>query len=114
MKATYHEETYSFRFTHLSEAEVERLRATFPLAGLETRRRSDNEQRFVAAFDLTEGMDLKPLYDFIDVVSLKPEDYSIWISLRTDSDHDGLSVPHYVLDIVKRIKVGVDFSFVLT
>lgn len=112
MKATHHEETFSFRFMQLTEAEVERLRATLPLAGIEVRQRKDSEERFVAAFDLTEGMDLEPLYGFIEGVSPDPADYSIWISLRTDSDHDGLSVPPHVLEIVRRIGVGVDFSFV--
>ena len=114
MKSTYHEETFSFRFTQLSEAEVERLRATFPLASVEVRRPKDNEQRFVAAFDLAEGMDLEPLYGFLEAVSPNPEDYSIWISLRTDSDHDGLSIPPHIMEIVRRTKVGVDFSFVST
>src|ERR1035437_6831004 len=112
VKATYHEETFSFRFTQLSEAEVERLRLALPLAIVAARRRKDNERRFVATFDLVGGMDFEPLYGFIEAVSPDPKDYSVWISLRTDSDHDGLSLPRYVLEIVRRIDVGVDFSFV--
>jgi hypothetical protein len=85
-----------------------------PLATVEVSRRKDVEERFVAAFDLIDGMDLEPLYGFIDAASLKPDSYSIWISLLTSSDHDGLSLPSHILEIVRRIKVGVDFSFVLT
>jgi len=83
MKATHHEETFSFRFTQLSEAEVERLRAALPLAVIEVRQRKDDEESFVAAFDLTEGMELEPLYGFIEAVQPDPADYSVWISLRS-------------------------------
>ena len=44
MKAGYHEETFSLRFTQLAEDEVRRLCEAFPLADIEVRPRKDNEQ----------------------------------------------------------------------
>jgi len=113
MSPAHHEETFSFRFTQLSETEVQRLRANYPLIEIEVRQWKDNEHHFVAAIDLAEDLDLEPLYGFIEATSAKPEDYSVWISLRTSSDHDGLSLPPYVLELIRRIKVRIDFSFVV-
>ena len=38
--------------------------------------------------------------------------FGIWVSLVTDSDSDGLSIPTYVVDFLRSVGGTLDFSFV--
>lgn len=61
---------------------------------------------------LDEGSNLEPLYEFLDVEDLDSKTYSVWVSVVSSSDHDGISLPQHILDLIRRTKCGVDFSFV--
>jgi hypothetical protein len=104
--ATYHKETFRFRFTRLSSSVALRLRNSILHIELESRKPE------VILLVLDEGSDLEPLYKFLDAEVLEPKTYSVWVSVVSSSDHDGVSLPQYILDIVRRTKCGVDFSFV--
>ena len=62
--------------------------------------------------ELDERSNLEPLYQFLDAEPLDPKTYSVWVSVVSSSDHDGISLPEYILDLIRRTKCGVDFSFV--
>ena len=70
--------------------------------------------REVLCFDLYPDLDLDPLYSLLATENLDSSTYSIWAGLVTSSDHGGLSLPDYVLAVVRRTQAGVDFSFVST
>ena len=104
--ATYHKETFRFRFTKLSSGAALRLRSSIVNIELESRKPE------VILLVLNEGSDLEPLYRFLDAEVLDPKTYSVWVSVVSSSDRDGVSLPQYVLNIVRRTRCGVDFSFV--
>lgn len=103
---TFREEEYSFRFTKLTPDVAGRLRERLSGLGLESRRPD------VIALPLREGADYRPLIEFIASETLEPGTYSVWASIVTSSDHGGISLPTYVLNITRETRAGVDFSFV--
>jgi hypothetical protein len=106
---TSRRERFSFRFIALSDAAVDALRRALPDAPLRTRK---HDTHTTAVIDLSETLDLDPLYAFIDESGAPPSSYGVWISVVTASDHSGVSVPPHVLDLIRRTRGGVDFSFV--
>ena len=102
----FREEEFSFRFTRLTPNVARRLRERLSGFGLESRRPD------VISLPLREGTDYRPLLDFIASEALEASTYSVWASLVTSSDHGGICLPPYVLDIARDTRAGVDFSFV--
>jgi hypothetical protein len=104
--ASYHKEGFSFRFTKLSPSMALRLRNALTDIELQSRRPD------VIVLELDERTNLEPLYQFLDAEPLDAKTYSVWASVVSSSDHDGISLPEYILDLIRRTKCGVDFSFV--
>ncbi len=102
-------EKFAFRFIGLSETSLTKLQTMLKALSLTVRIRNDG---FVVSFDITEKTDLEPLYRFLSENSIDSSKYSTWISVVTSSDHSGVSLPRYVLDLIRQTKGGVDFSFV--
>jgi hypothetical protein len=105
-KAAFHEEEFSFRLTHLSPETATRLRTSLSNVEIQSRRAD------VVALVLREETDLEPLYKFLKSEGLDPSTYSVWVSVVSSGDHDGLSLPKYILDVIRSTQCGVDFSFV--
>jgi hypothetical protein len=61
---------------------------------------------------LNPTTNLISLYAFLEKESLPPGTYSVWVSFVTSSDHGGVSLPAWVLELIRRTGCGVDFSFV--
>jgi hypothetical protein len=106
MQPGFREEEFSFRFTKLMPDVAVRLREQLGGLQLESRRPD------VVAFRLQETTNCEALFAFLESESLDPGGYSVWVSVVTSSDHGGVSLPPYILDIVRRTRAGVDFSFV--
>ena len=104
--ASYHKESFRFRFTKLSSNTALRLRNTILDIELHSRKPD------VILFVLDDSSNLEPLYQFLESEPLDPKTYSVWVSVVSSSDQDGISLPPYILDIIRRTKCGVDFSFV--
>jgi len=105
-RASYHKEGFSFRFIQLPSGTASRVRSSISNVELKSRRPD------VIFFELAEEMDLEPLYSFLDREALDPKTYSVWVSVISSSDRDGVSIPTFVLDLIRRTKCGIDFSFV--
>jgi hypothetical protein len=105
-KAEFHKERFLIRFIGLTPDLESRLRGG--LTGFDIRSRVPG----VVVISLPESLSLKPLYDFLETASLAPSTYSVWASVVSSSDHDGVSLPPYVVEVIRRTQCGVDFSFV--
>ncbi|MGA2148132.1 MAG: hypothetical protein ABSH49_24550 [Bryobacteraceae bacterium] len=105
-KATFHEEEFSFRLTHLSPESATHLRTSLSNVEIQSRRAD------IVALVLREDTDLEPLYKFLKSEGLDPSTYSVWVSVVSSSDHDGVSLPKYILEVIRSTQCGVDFSFV--
>jgi hypothetical protein len=104
--ATFHEEEFSFRLIQLSPEAAARLRDSLSNFTIQSRRAD------VVALVLRADTDLRPLYEFLKSERLDPSTYSVWISVVSSSDHDGVALPKFVLDVIRHTECGVDFSFV--
>ena len=102
----FREVEFSFRFVKLAPDIAGRLRQQLSRYGLQSRRPD------VVALPLLDKTDYGPLIAFLDSENLGPGTYSVWASIVTSSDHGGVSLPAYVLEIVRKTGAGVDLSFV--
>jgi hypothetical protein len=109
VKADFHREKFTFRFLELTDGAVARLRASLPDVDLRIHPRDTGN---VVTFVIEDGLDRKALYSFLDSEPLDAKSYSIWVSVVSSSDHDGVYLPEHVLEIIRRTRGGVDFSFV--
>jgi len=103
-------ERFYMRFMALSASAQRALREALPPT-TEIRTRT-HEDGTTVIFQLSDTADYEPLYRFLDRSNLDPATYSVWISVVTESDHSGVSVPNYVLKLIRRIRGGLDYSFV--
>ena len=102
----FHDEEFGFRFTALTAEMQERLRAALPNFDIGSR-----DPR-VALVVLRADQDLQPLYSFLERENVEPASCSVWVSVVTSRDHDGLSLPKSIVDLIRLTKGGVEFSFV--
>lgn len=105
--AAFRKEKFSFRFTHLSQEASTRLQTTLPEVAF-TSKRPD----VMVWKDLRENTDFTGLYRFLQSERLDPNSYGVWIAVVSSSDHDGIAVPKYILDLIRKTDCGIDFSFV--
>jgi hypothetical protein len=102
-------ERFSMRFMALDEQQLQALQRALP--GIELKVRQ-SEVGTTAVFDLSEDVDYEPLCAFLDDARIDSKNHSVWVSVVTSSDHSGVSVPDYVLRLIRRTQCGLDFSFV--
>ncbi len=108
-RAGFHRERFKFRFLDLTEDAVARLQGFLPEAHL---RIHSLQTGASVTFLVTENLNREGLYSFLNSEPLDPQRYSVWVSVVSSSDHDGVALPGYVLDIIRRTQCGADFSFV--
>jgi hypothetical protein len=104
--ADFHDEEFGFRFTGLTPEMQKRLRVALP--GFEIGSRDPQ----VALVVLRAAQDLQPLYAFLEREDIEPGSCSVWVSVVTSRDHDGLKLPQDIVDLIRLTKGGVEFSFV--
>ena len=109
VKADFHRERFKFRFLDLKEDAIEILRGLLRGTDLRVHLRATGA---VVTFLITENLNREALYSFLDSQPLDPGKYSVWVSVVSSSDHDGVALPAYVLDIIRHTQCGADFSFV--
>lgn len=103
--------TYSFRFLHLAESQVQQLledKASYKI-------RTKKNWRgigIVAIFDLQEEIDYSWINAFIKEYDINDDSYGFCMSIVTESDTDGIHVPQYVRELITEIGGNLDFSFV--
>jgi hypothetical protein len=102
-------ERFSMRLMALSEQRLQALRQALPGIELKVRQTAMGT---TAVFELSEDVDYEPLLAFLDNSHVDSKSYSVWVSVVTSSDHSGVSVPGYVLKLIRRTQGGLDFSFV--
>lgn len=101
---SFHEEEFSVQFRSLTPEAQDSLRRT--LAGFEIVSRDPS-----VAVVIVKEQDLQPICDFVKRNHIASDSYSVWVSLVTSSDHDGVRVPRRVVELIRATDGGVDFSF---
>jgi hypothetical protein len=104
--ANSRDEEFSVRLTGLTAEMQERLRSALPGFQIESR------DPLIAVIILRDSQDSQPICSFIEREALDPGSYSVWVSVFSSGDHDGLSLPTAIVDLIRATKGGVDFSFV--
>ncbi|HLN00221.1 MAG TPA: hypothetical protein VK335_13105 [Bryobacteraceae bacterium] len=104
---SYRKERFRLRFRGLSEEERGGIRSALPEA--ETKQRGN-----ILMLEMGQEMDLERLYTALETLQLGPKQFEVIASVVTSSENGGIELPGYVLDLIRRTRCGVGFSFVNT
>jgi hypothetical protein len=74
------------------------------------KRRWRNTNKVVVSIKLSSKLNAKLISDAISQSRIPRRNYGIWVSLVTESDHDGVTVPVWICDLHERIGGKIDFS----
>lgn len=105
----FREERFYFRLIGLTEDQKEKLKK-YVKSFKEGKHWKTGE--IVLSFPLEITKDYGFLENFLHEAGLSDEKFGIYISLITDNDNDGISVPDYILKIYKRVGGRIDFSII--
>jgi hypothetical protein len=104
-----------FRIVGFPGEHLERLRAALGdrvLHVAESRRQG--VQGAVVAVAIDEDFPVAMVASLVQELGLPSDHYGVYVSLVTDSDHDGLSVPESALRVIREVGGQLDFSFTCT
>lgn len=99
-----------FRIVGLEEKLLQDYREYLGISDVKTKRYKDTDT-FVVSFQMNRNCDFGKLIDFVQTNKIKESSYGIYVSLVTENDHDGVSLPRYALELHKKIGGHIDFSF---
>lgn len=100
---------YSYRIIDVGSDLLELLKNRLNRYDLEINKYYKNKSNFVISLQLDESLDYGQFADVLNsVCNLKK---GLYVSLVTESDSDGLSIPIFVIDLFRRIGGTIDFSF---
>jgi hypothetical protein len=101
-----------FRLVGLPREHLDRVRET--LAGRSVRVADHGTEGMVVAIEIDEEFPVSEIASLVRELGLSNESYGVYISLVTESDHDGLTVPESALRVVREVGGQLDFSFTCT
>jgi hypothetical protein len=102
---SYRKERFRLRFRGLAKEIKNEILAV--MGGTEVMQRGD-----VLVFEVDGATDLTQLYAALDKLQLGPEEFEVIASVVTASDNGGIDLPEYILQMVRRTRCGIGFSFV--
>jgi len=103
----YRKERFRLRFRGLSEQAVIDIRCALP--DVEAIQRGS-----ILGLEIHQDTNLECLYTVLEILQLEPERFEIIASVVTTSDNGGIDLPGYILELIRRTRCGVGFSFVNT
>lgn len=110
MAEYYRNEKIFFRIVGLKKNLIDDYKKIVDSEELEvTRYKKTNT--FVVSFPIFKWHNFDELIDFIVNHQIEENIYGIYVSLVTESDHDGVSLPRHVVELHKKIGGHLDFSF---
>jgi hypothetical protein len=104
-EVSYRKERFRLRFRGLSDQMHKDIRCVLPEA---------EALGSILGLELHHEMDLERLCAVLETLQLGPEQFEVIASVVTTSDNGGVDLPGYVLQLIRRTRCGVGFSFVNT
>lgn len=114
MSDNYRSEKYFFRFYTLSHSIYNKTIEILKKRKItyETGKHFKNKKRLVIVILLNKKSRVNFFIKIVRENKLNPKQYGIYVSLITDRDNDGVSVPSNVLKIYNKLGGSFDFSFI--
>lgn len=101
-----------FRVVGLPSDHVARVRETVPDRAVRVAdRRRPGMQGEVVVIEIDEDFPVCAVASLVQELGLSNDSYGVYISLVTESDHDGLRVPESALRVIREVGGQLDFSF---
>ena len=108
---TYHTENVSFRFVDFPAKLLPRLSDSLP--GVEVKTKEHNDERGLVVWLRSDGNGTCDAHcAFIREQQIPSAKYGLWISLITSRDNDGIRVPQFAIELLRKIGGQLDFSFI--
>jgi len=70
------------------------------------------ERNDVLLLEIDQSVEMAALYRVISALQLGPDNFEILASIVTSSDNGGIELPGFALDVIRKTRCGVGFSFV--
>lgn len=77
-------------------------------------RRAGMQRGLVIAISIDEDFPTAAVASLVRELGLSSASYGVYISLVTESDQDGLTVPESALRVIREVGGQLDFSFTCT
>ncbi len=84
-----------------------------PKSWMVEKRRWRNTNKVVLSIKLSSKLNIKRIVNAIQRNRIPHRNYGIWVSLVTESYHDGVTVPLWICDLHQQIGGKIDFSVTL-
>ena len=107
----YKEEKYYFRVIDVTKYELNKLIDDLRNICSFQQNKFKNTDNYTIIIELNTKSNYSKLEEFVFQHPEIKERYGIYVSLVTDRDSDGLSVPTYVINLFLKIGGTFDFSF---
>jgi len=102
-------EEYSYRFWGIDQALLSELQEACSVES----QWNEDIQSHVACVSLMNEASCCALLSFLSDHPPSPMDHGVYISLVTDSDQAGFSVPDYILHLLREYNGSLDVSFIM-
>jgi hypothetical protein len=106
-KMSYRKERFRLRFHGLSEQVLKDIRRALPEA-------EAVQRGGIFGLEIHEDMNLERLYAALETLQLETEQFEVIASIVTTSNNGGIDLPGYIMELIRRTRCGVGFSFVNT
>jgi hypothetical protein len=100
-----------FRLVGLSGEHLDRLREVLVDQTVRVRKGPGVQGAEVIAIEIDETFPLARVASLVQELGLSNESYGVYISLVTESDQDGLTVPESAMRVIREVGGQLDFSF---
>jgi hypothetical protein len=104
------QEEYLYRFIGVDDAFLLDLKKTFAVVQV---RREKESKNYVACILLNSKETCSSLIMFLSKCNIAFINHGVYISLVTDSDQAGFTVPDHILDLLRIYKGSLDVSFIM-
>lgn len=101
-----------FRAVGLSGEHLARVREVLAASSARVSERNrGGVQGAVVAIEIDEGFPVAAVASLVEELGLSSDSYGVYISLVTESDQDGLTVPESALRVIRGVGGQLDVSF---
>jgi hypothetical protein len=101
-----------FRIVGLPGAHLARLRAALADCAVQVSERTgQGGHGAVVAIAIDDDFPVAAVASLVEELGLPGDSYGVYISLVTESDQDGLTVPESALRVIREVGGRLDFSF---
>ncbi len=106
--------SFYLRILNVSESIKNSLTEELSNLKLESSKSKKNPNSFMILIDLNESpIDVGFLKDVLSRHRIKEEGYGLWVSINSEFDHGGFTLPEHIAKLYHELKGSLDVSYTI-